>query len=184
MSAFVADQGVVSAEAINGVVAGGAGQRIVAPRAVNRAWCGRRRRSRCRRGGGRGRAEDRDVGRRDRRVALERCDQLTGPGAVAVGVIEQPAGAGVIDDAIVGVVAARCAGGRVEARITGRKVAGCADGAEAGGVELDVVPAAAEVEDLVRVRRAVFGKGVAVLAAAAGYGIIAGAALHPVVAAI
>src|SRR5581483_622211 len=63
-------------------------------------------------------------------------------------------------------------------------VPGCAYGAEAGGVELDVVPAAAEVRDRVGVRRTGFGEGIAVLAGTAGERVVAGTALHPVIATV
>src|SRR5204863_92653 len=100
---------------------------------------------------------------------------------VAVGVIEELAGARVVNDAIVGIVAAGRTLCGIEARVAAGESAGRADAGEAGSVEPDTVPVGIEVEHRVGVRCAVLGEGVAVLAGAAGNRIVAGATLHPVV---
>ena len=64
-----------------------------------------------------GAAEGQDVGRSQRGRALQRRDELAAACAAAIGVVVEVSGAGVIDDAIVRVVAAGSAGGREEAPV-------------------------------------------------------------------
>src|SRR6185295_5228049 len=68
------------------------------------------------------RSDYEDIGRGQRRMALEGGDELRRPVAVAVGVVPELPAVAVVDDAVVGVV--RRTGHRgPEARVAGREVA-------------------------------------------------------------
>src|SRR5204862_7408541 len=103
-----------------------ADERVVARGAVDGAGCRRGRWRGCRRRSRR--AEDVDIGCRDVRGALKGADELRSTGPIAVGVVEKLPGAGVVDDAVVRIMAAGRARRRVEARIAGGEAAIGAEG--------------------------------------------------------
>src|SRR5207302_6784620 len=115
---------------------------------------------------------------------LERGDELPIRATGAVGVVEEVARTRVVDDAVISIVPASCARGGIEAHIAAAELARGADLRKGAGVERDLVPVRIEVEHRVGVLHPELGEGVGVLSAAAGYGIVARAALHPVVAAV
>src|SRR5262249_49620700 len=117
-------------------------------------------------------------GRDEGRAGRQRGDELRSAGTIAVGVVEELAGRRVVDDAVVGVVAAGRARSGVEAHVVRRELAGCADLREGRGVQLDAVPAR------VGVRRTELVPDVLVLSRAAGDGVVAGAALDAIVAGV
>src|SRR5439155_25923612 len=84
-----------------------------------------------------------------------------------------------------GVVTAGGASRRIEARIARGKVPGSAEGGKGARVEAQGVPVVAvEVEQRVRVRRAVLAEDIAVLPRAAGELVVAAAPLGPAVAGV
>src|SRR5205085_123122 len=101
--AVEAYQRVVAGEAVDRIAAARAGERIVARGAVNRRWRGSGSR------GGRGtrrgrrtrRAENVEITCDESRRALQCGDELRDARAIAVGVVIELAGGGVVDDAVV-----------------------------------------------------------------------------------
>ena len=188
--AVEAYQRVVAGEAVDRIAAARAGERIVAGGTVDRRrrrrgrrrgrWS--RRRSRCRRRTRR--AEDVEVARDEARRALQCGDELRDARAIAVGVVIELAGARVVDDAIIRIVAAARAGGGIEARVAHDEAAGAADGGERGHVELDAIPVTRERGDAVGVSGAVLVEDDIVLIAAAGERVVAGAACEPIIAGV
>src|SRR4051812_38174851 len=71
-----------------------------------------------------------DVGRHDRCGALYGCHELGIGAAGAIRVVIQLSGTRVVNNAVVGIVAAGGACRRIEARITGGKVSGAAERGE------------------------------------------------------
>src|SRR5690349_7763220 len=113
------------------------------------------------------RLDDSDVARRERAAGVQRRDELCRVSARAIVVVIELPGRSVVDEAIVGIVAARSAGSRVEARVGRREVARRAGRGELVVVEGEMIRAAREVADAIGVGRAELAEHEAVVACAA-----------------
>src|SRR3954452_3722632 len=113
-------------------------------------------------------------------MVRDRCDELSAARTIAVTVVVELSGGGVVDDAIVGIVSGRRTRGRIEATIAGSEASGRSDVGENCCVELDIVPTSVEVGQQVGIHGAVFVERDAVLASTPTHLVVARAALYPI----
>src|SRR2546423_8706364 len=96
-----------------------------------------------------------DVASDERCAGRQRGNELRIHAALAVGIVVELAGRGVVDDAVVAVVAAARARCSVEAAIARGELAGAPDRAERRAIEAQHVPGGGEVRHCVGIRRTV-----------------------------